>query len=95
MTMFVTDGHAPSAQGWLGREHAAAIAAPARSFAARLWDAYRGRRARRQTLRMLYSLDDATLRDIGITPHEISSIVCGAPGDRIRDYDENWWRGRR
>lgn len=94
MTMPVTI-HAPSDVQERRSRATAAIVARARSFAARLWVAYRGRRARRQTLRMLYSLDEGTLRDIGITPREISSVVYGAPGDRIRGYDENWWRNRR
>ena len=47
-------------------------------------------RARRMTLRLLASLDSATLRDLGLT--DIESEVYGDPRDRIRGYDRNWWR---
>ena len=42
-------------------------------------------RARRETLRLLSSLDAATLRDLGLT--DIESAVYGAPQDRMRGYD--------
>src|ERR1043165_4423334 len=41
-------------------------------------------RAQQATLRLLRSLDPATLRDLGIT--DIESAVCGDPRDRIRGY---------
>jgi len=47
-------------------------------------------RARRMTLRLLSSLDAATLRDLGLT--DIESEVYGEPKDRMRGYDSNWWR---
>jgi uncharacterized protein YjiS (DUF1127 family) len=47
-------------------------------------------RARRMTLRLLSSLDSATLRDLGLT--DIESEVYGDPRDRIRGYDRNWWK---
>ena len=47
-------------------------------------------RARRMTLRLLSSLDAATLRDLGLT--DIESEVYGDPRDRMRGYDRNWWR---
>ena len=47
-------------------------------------------RARRITLRLLSSLDAATLRDLGLT--DIESEVYGEPQDRMRGYDSNWWR---
>ena len=47
-------------------------------------------RARRMTLRLLSSLDAATLRDLGLT--DIESEVYGEPQDRMRGYDTNWWR---
>ncbi|MEJ0076668.1 MAG: DUF1127 domain-containing protein [Alphaproteobacteria bacterium] len=47
-------------------------------------------RARQATLRLLWSLDAATLRDLGIT--DIESVVYGDPRDRMRGYDANWWR---
>ena len=49
-------------------------------------------RARRMTLRLLSSLDAATLRDLGIT--DIESAVYRDPSDRMRGYDPNWWRKR-
>jgi uncharacterized protein YjiS (DUF1127 family) len=47
-------------------------------------------RARQATLRLLRSLDAATLRDLGIT--DIESAVYGDPRDRLRGYDADWWR---
>ena len=47
-------------------------------------------RARQATLRLLSSLDTATLRDLGLT--DIASEVYGDPRDRVRGYDQNWWR---
>ena len=49
-------------------------------------------RARRLTIRLLASLDSATLRDLGLT--DIESEVYGDPKDRMRGYDRNWWRKR-
>jgi len=47
-------------------------------------------RAKQATIRMLHSLDAATLHDIGII--DIESTVYGDPQDRIRGYDPYWWR---
>lgn len=47
-------------------------------------------RARQATLRLLSSLDAATLRDLGLT--DIESQVYGDPVDRVRGYDRDWWR---
>jgi uncharacterized protein YjiS (DUF1127 family) len=47
-------------------------------------------RARRLTMRLLASLDSATLRDLGLT--DIESEVYGDPRDRMRGYDRNWWK---
>jgi uncharacterized protein YjiS (DUF1127 family) len=47
-------------------------------------------RAQRETVRILSSVDSATLRDLGIT--NIESEVYGAPEDRMRGYDPCWWR---
>ena len=55
-----------------------------------LWDRFRSWQARRLTVRMLAALDGATLRDLGIA--DIESTVYGGSKDRIRGYDENWWR---
>jgi uncharacterized protein YjiS (DUF1127 family) len=49
-------------------------------------------RARKVTLRLLSSLDGATLRDLGLT--DIESEVYGDPADRRRGYDNDWWRRR-
>jgi len=49
-------------------------------------------RAQRETVRLLNSVDAATLRDLGIT--DIESVVFGDPRDRMRGYDANWWRER-
>jgi uncharacterized protein YjiS (DUF1127 family) len=85
-----TDALAPLA-GWpeaTGR-------ARGRGVAARMWDRFQAWRARRETLRALYSLDVGTLRDLGISPREIDSLVYGDNGDRIRGYDPDWWRHTR
>ena len=49
-------------------------------------------RAQRETVRILNSVDAATLRDLGIT--DIESTVYGAPEGRKRRYDPDWWRKR-
>ena len=49
-------------------------------------------RAQQATLRLLRSLDAATLRDLGLT--DVESEVYGDPRDRVRGYDANWWRKR-
>jgi uncharacterized protein YjiS (DUF1127 family) len=59
---------------------------------ARLWDRYRAWRAQRETVRLLHSLDGGTLRDLGISPREIESLVYGEGHDRIRQYQPDWWR---
>jgi uncharacterized protein YjiS (DUF1127 family) len=58
----------------------------------RLWSRFCAWQAQRLTLRLLHSLDDATLRDLGISPIEIESLVYGSDEDRARRYDANWWR---
>jgi uncharacterized protein YjiS (DUF1127 family) len=47
-------------------------------------------RARRETVRLLNSVDPLTLRDLGIT--DIESVVYGAPEGHKRNYDPDWWR---
>ena len=49
-------------------------------------------RAQQATLRLLHSLDAATLRDLGLT--DIESEVYGDTRDRMRGYDADWWRKR-
>jgi uncharacterized protein YjiS (DUF1127 family) len=56
------------------------------ALARRGWQAYWQRRTRRATLLLLASLDERTLRDIGLSPSEITSVVYGAP-DRMRSYE--------
>lgn len=62
--------------------------------AAHLWDRFQDWRARRATVRALHALDGGTLRDLGINPREIESLVYGDGDDRIRGYDPDWWRHR-
>ena len=54
------------------------------------WHAFWDRRARRATVEILHSLDDRTLRDIGICRSEIGSVVYGRHGDRRHCYEETW-----
>jgi uncharacterized protein YjiS (DUF1127 family) len=49
--------------------------------------AYLTRRARRATVRILCNLDDATLRDIGLSRSEVESVVYGTPVDRRVNYN--------
>ena len=58
----------------------------------RCWEAYWSWRARRMTLNILRTLDDRTLKDIGLSASEIASAVYGREEDRRRSYDETWWR---
>jgi uncharacterized protein YjiS (DUF1127 family) len=53
---------------------------------ARLWDWH----SRRATVSMLQGLDDRTLKDIGISRGEITSLVHGDPANRRRPYQEAW-----
>ena len=49
-------------------------------------------RAQRETVRLLNSVDTATLRDLGIS--DVESVVYGAPEGRKRRYDPDWWKRR-
>jgi uncharacterized protein YjiS (DUF1127 family) len=61
-------------------------------FARSWWRTYWDWRARKTTILLLHALDRRTLRDIGIDPSEIESLVTGG-GDRCRRYDPAWpWR---
>ena len=68
------------------------IAAPRRRFGRlqQLAARFLAWRAQRETLRILNSVDRATLRDLGIT--DIESVVYGAPEGHKRNYDPDWWR---
>ena len=60
-----------------------------------IWHAYRKWRARKATIEILQGLDRRTLRDIGVDPSEIESIVYDRRGEGRRWYDANWrWRSR-
>lgn len=73
----------------------ATLRARAVALARRGWRTYWERRARRATVLILCSLDERTLRDIGISPSEIQSCVYSRSGDRLRRYNETWpWRSR-
>jgi uncharacterized protein YjiS (DUF1127 family) len=74
------------------REHASLTGRFAQSLHA-IWRGYWARRAQKATVLMLQSLDDRTLRDIGIGPGEIESCVYGKARDRRRGYDERWTTG--
>jgi uncharacterized protein YjiS (DUF1127 family) len=54
------------------------------------WYAYRARRAQRLTVQILQSLDQRTLKDIGVDQSEIESTVYNRSGDRLRLYDGKW-----
>ena len=71
------------------------LRARAAAIARHGWRIYWERRARRATVLILRSLDERTLRDIGINPSEIESCVYDRSGDRVRRYHESWpWRAR-
>jgi uncharacterized protein YjiS (DUF1127 family) len=73
------------------------LAARAGSRIAKAWHSYWKQRAKRVTVELLSSLDDRTLRDIGVGRDEISSVVYGKHGDRTRCYEESWrlWHAGR
>ncbi len=52
------------------------------------WRGYWARRAQKATVLILQSLDERTLRDIGIASSEIESCVYGQGRDRRRSYGE-------
>jgi uncharacterized protein YjiS (DUF1127 family) len=58
----------------------------------RLWTGFQSRRARRETVRQLHSVDSATLRELGISPEEIEGLVYGRHDDLVRRYVPDWWR---
>jgi uncharacterized protein YjiS (DUF1127 family) len=69
----------------------ATLQARVSALATAAWRAYLERRARQTTVRLLRSLDERTLQDIGVSPTEIESLVYGRPGERKRCYDRMWW----
>jgi uncharacterized protein YjiS (DUF1127 family) len=50
----------------------------------RAWVGYWTHRARRATVYVLHTLDDRTLKDIGMDRSEIESVVYAQPRDRGR-----------
>lgn len=57
---------------------------------ARVWRAYLDRRTRLATLRVLHSMDDRMLKDIGIRRSEIHSVIYSEAGDRVRRFEKTW-----
>ncbi|MEC9368180.1 MAG: DUF1127 domain-containing protein [Pseudomonadota bacterium] len=53
------------------------------SALAAYWSAYRARQERRASEALLRSLDDRTLKDIGIDRSEIGSLFGSDTGDRV------------
>jgi uncharacterized protein YjiS (DUF1127 family) len=66
--------------------------AQARPFEAlhRIAERFLAWRAQRETVRLLNSVDAATLRDLGIT--DVESVVYGAPEGHKRHYEPDWWK---
>jgi uncharacterized protein YjiS (DUF1127 family) len=52
----------------------------------RWWKAYWAARAQRASVRLLSSLNDRTLQDIGVDRSEIESIVYAKSRERVRRY---------
>jgi uncharacterized protein YjiS (DUF1127 family) len=71
---------------WRGSHAQAASSGPGHSLR-RWWEAYWARRAQRAGVHLLSSLDDRTLRDIGVNRSEIESIVYARSGERLRRYE--------
>ena len=55
-----------------------------------LWRGYWEHRARKASVRLLSSLDNRTLDDIGMHRSEIESFVYSRSKDRLRRYEPNW-----
>ena len=73
---------------WVGRE---ALGTQIARMLRRSWEAYWSWRAKQATVSILRTLDRRTLEDIGVNASEIESAVYGS-ADRLRSYDETWWR---
>ena len=56
----------------------------------RSWRRYWAWRAKCMTVAILHSLDERTLRDIGISAGEIESVVYGRAEERRCRYDAYW-----
>jgi uncharacterized protein YjiS (DUF1127 family) len=79
-----------TAQSNLSRRTAPALTMPFARLARQAWRRYWDWRARKATVEILHSLDTRTLRDIGLAPSEIESVVYGNPDDRRHHYYELW-----
>lgn len=86
----------PSQNGWqlalaplAGWPDTATHSGPVRTFR-KLAARFLAWRAQRETMRLLSSVDAATLRDLGIA--DVESAVYGDPRDRMRGYDPDWWK---
>ena len=71
-------------------QHVPALRDRAGGRIAQAWRSFWQWRTRRAAVDMLHSLDDRTLRDIGVGRSEITSVVYGRPCDRTRRYNEAW-----
>lgn len=68
----------------------ARFAAQGGRIIARTWERLWDWQARRATVSILHALDDRTLRDIGISRSEITSLVYGERSEARRAYDAAW-----
>jgi len=68
----------------------AAVSRALKAGLVRAWQAYWAWQQRRTTVRILSSLDERTLRDIGINPSEITSYAYGDPEQRRRTCTSSW-----
>jgi uncharacterized protein YjiS (DUF1127 family) len=59
-------------------------------FGTRAWSAWQRRREQKRTVHILSTLDGRTLKDIGVDPSEIESVVYGNPSERVRPYGKDW-----
>lgn len=92
MTCPMNPSMTPSMTACIRRKPPATDAARVTGIIRKAWRAYWDWRARRLTVMLLSSLHPRTLRDIGVSPSEIESLVrCG--GGHRRSYDASWlWR---
>ncbi len=77
----------------MGALCAAALPTPLhglRGTVRRWWKSYWLGRGRRATVFMLRSLDEHTLRDIGVDRSEIESVVHGEAAERRHCYVPDW-----
>ena len=92
-TFDLGDGPSPLSSRFAGWLHDARPARRIVNVICALATRFLAWRAQQATLRLLRSLDAATLRDLGLT--DIESEIYGDPRDRMRGYDADWWRKHR